>query len=142
MGIGFTESEGGRQKKVPTPTDGELAILGVLWEEGPCTVRQVHERLARGGKGVTTAYTTTLKLMQIMTEKGLVSRDDSERTHVYFAAQPAQTTQRQIVKDLLEKAFAGSAANLVLQALSAKRATPEELAQIRTLLDEYQRGKH
>jgi predicted transcriptional regulator len=146
MGIGMTGSgDGGKGKKgVPTPTDGELAILRVHWEEGPCTVRQVHERVTgRGaaGKGTGTGYTTTLKLMQIMTEKGLVSRDDSERTHVYFAAQPARMTQRAIVKELLEKAFAGSAADLVLQALSAKRATPEELAEIRKLLDEYQRGK-
>jgi len=136
-------AEGGRGKKgVPTPTDGELAILRVLWEEGPSTVRQVHEQLAREAvKGAGTGYTTTLKLMQIMTEKGLVTRDDAQRTHVYAAAQPAQTTQRAIVKDLLDKAFAGSAANLVLQALSAKRATLEELAEIRKLLDEYQKGK-
>jgi len=140
--MGNSETEGRGKKGVPTPTDGELAILSVLWEVGPATVRQVHEQLAKGaGKGAATGYTTTLKLMQIMTEKGLVTRDDAERTHVYAAAQPAQTTQRAIVKDLLEKAFAGSAANLVLQALSAKRATAEELAEIRALLDEYQGRK-
>jgi predicted transcriptional regulator len=110
-----------------------LAILRVLWDHGPSTVRQVHDQLARG-----TAYTTALKLLQIMTEKGLVTRDESSRTHIYSAAQPAQNTQRQIVKDLLEKAFAGSAAQLVLQALSAKRATPGELSEIRKLIDEYQ----
>jgi predicted transcriptional regulator len=96
-------------------------------------VRQVHDHLGRS-----TAYTTALKLLQIMAEKGLVTRDETHRTHVYAAAHPAQHTQRQIVKNLLDKAFAGSAANLVLQALSAKRATPEDLAEIRKLLDEYQ----
>jgi predicted transcriptional regulator len=120
-------------KALPAPTDGELAILRVLWERGPSTVRQVHELVAREG-----AYTTTLKLLQIMAEKGLVARDESERTHVYAAAQPAQATQRQIVKDLLDKAFAGSAADLVLQALSAKRASAEELAEIRRMIEAFE----
>ena len=117
--------------KKPRPTDGEMAILRVLWDHGPATVRQIHERLGRD-----TAYTTVLKLLQIMTEKGLVTRDASARTHVYAAAEPASQTQRQVVKDLLERVFAGSASSLVLQALAAKRATPEELAEIRKLLDE------
>jgi len=119
----------------PRPTDGELAILRVLWDHGPCTVRQVHQHLARE-----TAYTTALKLLQIMTDKGLVRREESAapaRSHIYAAAQPAQTTQRQLLKNLLDKAFAGSSAALVLQALSAKRATPEELQQIRKLLDQH-----
>ena len=119
----------------PAPTDGELAILQALWTLGPSTVRQVHEHLGRD-----VAYTTVLKLLQIMTEKGLVRRDDEERSHVYAAAQPAQVTQRRLLKDLLEKAFAGSAAQLVLQALSAKRASAEELAEIRKLLDEHEKN--
>ncbi len=119
--------------KKPRPTDGEMAILRVLWDHGPATVRQIHEKLGRE-----TAYTTVLKLLQIMTEKGIVSRDESTRTHVYAAAQPAAQTQKLIVKDLLDRVFAGSSSNLVLQALAAKRATPEELAEIRKLLDEHQ----
>ena len=122
---------------LPRPTDGELAILRILWQHGPSTVRQVHEHL--GGGGRQTAYTTALKLLQIMIEKGLVTRDESARTHIYAATQPAQTTQRQILRDLLDKAFAGSASELVLQALSAKRAGPEELRQIRQLLDDYEK---
>jgi BlaI family transcriptional regulator, penicillinase repressor len=117
----------------PRPTDGELAILGALWEAGPSTVRQVHQRLGRD-----IAYTTILKLLQIMTVKGLVERDESSKTHIYRAAQPAAQTQRHMLKDLLDRAFAGSAANLVMQALAAKRATPEELAEIRKLVNEYQ----
>ena len=118
-------------KESPRPTDAELAILRVLWASGPSTVRHVHETL-----GKDTAYTTILKLLQIMFEKGLVTRDDSARTHIYAAADSEQTTQRRLLKNLLDKAFAGSAAQLVLQALSAKRATPEEMRQIRQLLDE------
>jgi BlaI family penicillinase repressor len=120
--------------KTPRPTDGELAILQALWRLGPATVRQVHEHLGRD-----TAYTTVLKLLQIMTDKGLVTRDESARTHIYAAALPAQTTQRQLLRDLLDKAFAGSSAALVLQALSTRKATPEELRQIRELLDQYER---
>lgn len=123
-----------RPPQPPRPTDGELAILRALWQLGPATVRQVHEALGRD-----TAYTTVLKLLQIMTDKGLVKRDESARTHIYSAAQPAQATQRQLLKDLLDRAFAGSAQELVLQALSAKRAGAEELRQIRQLLDEYER---
>ena len=116
------------------PTDGELAILRALWEMGPATVRRVHEKLGRG-----TAYTTVLKLLQIMTEKGLVRRDESSRTHVYTAAETAEKTQRLLVKDLLEKAFGGATGDLVLQALATKRASAEELVQIRKLLDECER---
>ena len=115
------------------PTDGELAILRVLWEGGAGTVREVQTRL--GGEA---GYTTVLKLLQIMTEKGLVIRNETNRTHIYSPAHPAAQTQRQLVKDLVERAFGGSSANLVLQALAAKRATPEELAEIRRLLDEHE----
>jgi BlaI family transcriptional regulator, penicillinase repressor len=120
-----------RIPRLPRPTDGELSILRVLWSRGPSTVRQVQEIL-----GPKTGYTTVLKFMQIMTEKGLLHRDESQRTHVYVAARPAETTQRQLIGDLLERAFQGSAAKLVMQALSSKRASRQELAEIRRLLDE------
>lgn len=118
---------------IPTrrkPTDGELAILRVLWSRGPSTVRQVAEELGRD-----TGYTTALKLLQIMTDKGLVRRDESARTHIYQAAYSEDQTQRQLVTDLLDRAFGGSAAKLVLQALATSKATPKELAEIRKLLD-------
>jgi BlaI family transcriptional regulator, penicillinase repressor len=116
------------------PTDSELAILRVLWTRGPSTVRQVAEALNREA-----GYTTVLKLLQIMTEKALVVRDESERTHVYQAAYTEDQTQRQLVSDLLDRAFDGSAAKLVLQALSSNKASPEELDEIRKLLNK-QRG--
>src|ERR687898_2484935 len=117
----------------PRPTDAELAILRVLWERGPSTVRQVHDVLVeRVGP---TAYTTALKLLQIMTEKGLVRRDDTDRTHIYQARLSEEQTQRQLVRDLLDRAFGGSASKLVMQALAAKRASAEELVEIRRLLD-------
>ena len=120
------------------PTDAELAILRVLWSRGPSTVRQVHEALSRDRE---TGYTTVLKFMQIMTEKGLVERDESERTHVYQARFTQEATQQRLVSDLLEKAFGGSASQLVMQALAAKPASADELAQIRQLLDELEGGK-
>ena len=117
----------------PRPTDAELAILRVLWERGPSTVRQVHEiMVARVGP---TAYTTALKLLQIMTEKGLVRRDDTDRTHVFTPRLSEEQTQRQLVRDLLDRAFGGSASKLVMQALNARRATPEELGEIRKLIE-------
>jgi predicted transcriptional regulator len=117
----------------PKPTDTELTILRVLWERGPSTVRQVHEALSDRKP---TAYTTTLKLLQIMTEKGLVKRDETDRSHVYQSRLNEEQTQRQLVRDLLERAFGGSSMKLVMQALSARRASPAELAEIRKLLDE------
>jgi predicted transcriptional regulator len=117
----------------PRPTDAELAILRVLWERGPSTVRQVHDAL--GTRERQTGYTTALKLLQIMTEKGLVRRDDTDRTHVYQARLSEEQTQRQLVRDLLERAFGGSSSKLVLQALNAKRASAEELAEIRKLIE-------
>ena len=124
--------------KLPRPTDAELEILKVLWRRGPSTVREVFEALseARG-----TGYTTVLKLMQIMAGKGLVKRDEGERAHRYEAALAGGETQRQLVGDLLRKAFDGSAKNLVLQALSSERASAEELAEIRRMLDELERGE-
>jgi predicted transcriptional regulator len=120
-------------KKLPRPTDAELAILRVLWRCGPSTVRKVMQELSRVQE---TGYTTVLKLMQIMIEKGLLVREESARTHVYEPAVTEERTQRQLIGDLLERAFSGSAKNLVMRALSAKKASPEELVEIRRLLDE------
>ena len=118
------------------PTDAELAILRVLWNRGPSTVREVAEAMRHQG-----AYTTVLKTLQIMTEKGLVSRNETERTHVYAAAASETSTQRQLVTDLMQKVFDGSAAKLVLQALQAGKTTPDELAEIRRLLDGHRSEK-
>jgi predicted transcriptional regulator len=121
------------RSSLPRPTDAELAILRVLWQRGPSTVRQVHEVLSRERPA---AYTTSLKLLQIMTEKGLVRRDDRDRSHVYEAQMTEGQTQRQLVRDLLDRAFGGSASKLVMQALAARRTSAEDLAEIRRLLDE------
>jgi predicted transcriptional regulator len=118
------------------PTDAELGILRVLWTRGPSTVRDVAEAMGRES-----AYTTVLKLMQIMTDKGLVKRDDSTRSHVYKATTTADRMQKQLVTDLLDKVFEGSAAKLVLQALDAGKASPEELDEIRTLIDTHQKKR-
>ena len=126
------------KKKLPRPTDGELAILRVLWRLGPSTVREVMQELCRAQE---TGYTTVLKLMQIMTEKGLLIREESARTHVYEPAVTEERTQRQLISDLLERAFSGSSKNLVMRALSAKKASREELAEIRRLLDEMEGGQ-
>lgn len=121
------------RKKTTGPTDRELAILAVLWVQGAGTVRAVHEALdAEAGTG----YTTTLKLMQIMVEKGLLVRRDDGRRHVYQPAVSEERTQKQVVRDVLEKVFAGSAEKLVMRALSAKRVSPKELKRIRQMLDE------
>jgi predicted transcriptional regulator len=124
------------KRELPRPTDAELAILRVLWHNGPSTVRDVTNAL-REERG--TGYTTALKLMQIMTEKGLVQRDDSERTHVYQAVAPPADTQKQLVADLLERAFGGSAQQLVLQALSSKKSTRDELAEIKKLIEDMEK---
>ena len=115
------------------PTDAELAILRVLWSRGPSTVREVAEAMGREG-----AYTTVLKLLQIMTEKRLVRRDEGARTHVYEAAGSEDRTQRQLVGDLLDRVFDGSAARLVMQALATKKASREELTEIRKLIEKHQ----
>ena len=117
---------------LPRPTDAELAILRVLWDRGPSTVREVHETLAETRE---TGYTTALKLMQIMADKGLVTRDESSRTHVYTARLTQGETQRQLVSDLLDRAFGGSAAALVLQALRAGETSADDLRQIQELID-------
>ena len=115
------------------PTDSELAILAVLWKRGASTVRQVHDELNRSRP---IGYTTVLKLMQIMHSKGLLNRDDSQRTHVFTPRPSEQHTQRQLVKDLLDRAFGGSARKLVMSALSAGKSSPQELAEIRRMLDQ------
>ena len=122
----------------PRPTPAELEILNVLWKSGPSTVREVHVGL---GPARATGYTTILKLLQIMTEKGLVERDERQRTHIYAARAPRDETQRQLLDDLLERAFAGSAATLVLQALATHRASRQELDAIRRMLDEMDGGR-
>jgi predicted transcriptional regulator len=126
---------------LPRPTDAELAILRVLWTRGPSTVRQVHESLV---KERPSAYTTALKMLQIMTEKGLVERDQSDRTHIYRARLSEEDTQKQLVGDLLDRAFGGSASKLVMQALATTRATPDELREIRQLIERRSRevGRH
>lgn len=119
--------------ETPRPTDAELAILRVLWRRGASTVKDVHEELARRFPA---AYTTTLKQLQIMTDKGLVLRDESQRAHLYTARLPEEQTQGQLVGDLLDRAFEGSASRLVMRALASRPASAEELAEIRRLLDQ------
>jgi predicted transcriptional regulator len=119
----------------PRPTDAELAILRVLWDRGPSTVRDVYEALASRETG----YTTTLKLMQIMIAKGLVTRDESSRTHVYVAQASRTRTQRQLVSDLMARAFGGSASALVLQALKAGSASTDELREIQRLIETFRK---
>lgn len=126
------------KRPFPRPTDAELEILRVLWDRGPCTVRQVHDALSDSKQ---TGYTTILKLLQIMTDKGLVERNEDQRSHVYTARSPQEHTQRQLVRDLLDRAFGGSARTLVMQALATGKASPQELAEIRRILDEYEGGK-
>ena len=118
------------------PTDAELAILRVLWARGPSTVRDVAQEMGREG-----AYTTILKLLQIMTEKRLVRRDESPRTHVYEAVGTEGQTQRQLVGDLLDRVFDGSAAKLVMQALATRKTSRKELIEIRKLLDQQRGGR-
>ena len=118
------------------PTDTELAILRALWANGPATVRQVADAMGRQE-----SYTTILKLLQIMTDKGLVTRDQSERSHVYTAAMSKAQTQKQLVSDLLARAFDGSAAKLVLHALASGKASAQELAEIRALIDRHRESR-
>ncbi|MCG8409216.1 MAG: BlaI/MecI/CopY family transcriptional regulator [Phycisphaerales bacterium] len=115
------------------PTAAELSIMGVIWELGPCTVRQVFKYLSESQD---IGYTTVLKLMQIMTDKGLLERDTSVRPQVFKASRPQQQTQRQLLRELLDRAFDGSPGNLVLQALSIRKCSPQERREIRELLDQ------
>jgi BlaI family penicillinase repressor len=120
----------------PRPTDAELEILTVLWSRGPSTVRAVHEIVASRKP---TQYTTVLKTLQIMDQKGLVRRDQAQRAHIYQASQPCEATQRQLAGDLLQRAFGGSAKSLMLGALSSRKASKEELAELREFLNEYEK---
>lgn len=119
----------------PKPTAAELEILQVLWEHGPSTVRDVCDILSRSKQ---TGYTTVLKLLQIMTAKGVVIRDEKERAHVYSAILPAESTKRQLVSDLVQRAFAGSASQLMMHALSGKKTSREEIREIRRMLDAFE----
>jgi predicted transcriptional regulator len=118
------------------PTDAELRILQILWDRGPSTVREVFDALPDNDSG----YTTVLKTMQIMTEKSLVTRDESNRSHIYKAKRKAEQTQRSLVKDLAARAFGGATNKLVMQALKAKKVSATELAEIRELLDELEKS--
>ena len=121
----------------PKPTAGELEILQVLWEHGPSTVRDIHEALHEKKKDL--GYTTVLKLMQIMTAKGLLRRDEEQRAHVYEACQPAERTKQQFASDMLQRVFDGSASDLMMHALAGHTASKEEMEELRRLLDEYER---
>jgi BlaI family transcriptional regulator, penicillinase repressor len=120
------------EKPLPRPTEAELGLLQILWRLGPSTVREIHKTVS-GQKE--TGYTTTLKILQNMMVKGLVLRDESRRSHVYSAAHREEQTQRQLVNDLLQRAFGGSLGKLVVRALPDQKASPEEMAEIRRLLD-------
>jgi BlaI family transcriptional regulator, penicillinase repressor len=124
-----------RSETSPKPTAGELEILRVLWERGPSTVREIHEVMAETKD---MGYTTVLKLLQIMTAKGMVKRDEGSRAHVYEARQPAENTKRQLVGDLLQRAFAGSASEMMLHALSGRKTSRQEIEEIRRMLDQYE----
>ncbi len=125
------------RKKIAQPTDSELAILSVLWDKGPSTVREVNEVI---NEEKPTGYTTTLKLMQIMTEKGLLLRDDSKFRHVYKPVISEARTQKQVVNTLVDRAFAGSAGKLVMRALDSKKISPAELASIREMIGKMEGG--
>ena len=122
--------------ELPRPTYAELEILTVLWSIGPATVREVYDVISRRR---TAQYSTLLKFLQIMTEKGLVRRDEKQRAHIYEAARPREWTQQQLAGDLMERAFDGSAKSLLMGALSARKASRKDLMELRQLLDEYRR---
>jgi BlaI family penicillinase repressor len=127
-----------KKSKLSKPTEAELSVLRVLWRRGPSTVRAVWEQI---NSEQPTGYTTVLKIMQIMFEKGLLERDETERSHVYSTRLTEEQTQQQVLRHLLERVFSGSARKLVMQALAVKKATPAELTEIRKLLDELEGGK-
>lgn len=125
-------------KDLPKPTNAELEILTVLWSIGPTTVREVYGAISRRRPA---EYSTTLKFMQIMAEKGLLLRNEKQRAHVYETAKSREWTQRQLAGDLLERAFSGSAKALLIGALSARKVSRDELEGLRKFLDEYDKGK-
>ena len=118
------------------PTASELEILQVLWERGPSTVREVHDALSSKRP---IGYTSVLKLMQIMTAKGTVRRNEEQRAHVYEAVQPAEKTKRQLALDMLQRVFDGSASDLMMHALAGRKASKEEIEEMRRMLTEYER---
>ena len=124
---------------LPRPTDAELEILTALWALGPSTVREIHATI---GARKPTQYTTVLKTLQIMTEKGLVRRNEKQRAHVYEAARPREATQQQLAGDLLTRAFNGSAQSLMMGALAGRKTSKEELAELRKLLDDYEKREY
>jgi predicted transcriptional regulator len=126
-------------KRMPQkPTPSELEILHVLWDRGPSTVREVHDAL---GDEKHVGYTGVLKFLQIMTAKGLVRRNESQRAHVYEACLPAEQTKRQLAGDILQRVFAGSASQLMMHALAGRKASREEIEELRRLLHEYERSR-
>jgi len=125
-----------KKNAVQKPTASELEILRVLWERGPSTVREVHEIL---NEKKPTGYTTVLKLLQIMTDKGSVRRDETNRAHVYEAGLPAEKTKRQLAGDVLQRVFEGSASQLMMHALAGHKTSREEIDELRRLLDDYER---
>ncbi len=126
-----------KNKNLLRPTETELEILRVLWKQGPSTVRQVHQILNRE-RETEVGYSTTLKMFQVMTQKGLIERDENVRPQIYTPRVPQEQTQKQLVKDLLKRAFGGSPRQLVMHALSAEEATDEELEQLEQLLDKFE----
>jgi BlaI family transcriptional regulator, penicillinase repressor len=129
------------RRRSPQPTEVELAILRVLWDRGPSTVREVHDVLRGQRDRQETGYSTTLKMMQVMTDKGLLKRDESRRPQVYRPAVAEDETQRRMVDDLVRRVFGGSARKLVLRAVESEHVTPDELAEIRRLLEQMEGDK-
>jgi predicted transcriptional regulator len=127
-----------RKETIPKPTEAELEILGILWEHGPSTVRYVNDKL---NEKKNVGYTTTLKMMQIMYEKKILKRDEKKRSHLYKTSLKEQETQKILLKNIMEKAFGGSAMKLVMQALGSHKASKQEIYQIRELLDKIERGE-
>jgi len=120
------------------PTTSELEILHVLWNRGPSTVREVYESLSEKKE---LGYTTVLKLLQIMTTKGIVRRNETQRAHVYESCLPAEQTKRQLAGDMLQRVFEGSASQLMMHALAGRKSSPQEIGELRRLLDDYERGR-
>ena len=126
------------EQRTAKPTASELEILQILWSRGPSTVREVHQALSQSAKKPV-GYTSVLKLMQIMTAKGTVRRNEEQRAHVYEACQPAEKTKRQLAADVLQRVFDGSASELMMHALSGRPGSQTEIEQLRRMLDEYER---
>ena len=135
---GFVVLSLAMKQTLQKPTSSELEILRVLWSRGPSTVREVHDAL---GETKSVGYTSVLKLLQIMTAKGSVRRNETQRAHVYEAYQPAEQTKRQLAGDMLQRVFEGSASQLMMHALAGRKASREEIDDLRRMLDEYERNR-